>query len=464
MGLPLQNSIPAAMLFYTAFFAIAALATPITFPSPQINTPQTNTPQLNLPKYCTLPEAGGSYQTATGAQVNISQAIANQAIENFALLGTVSIQIFRYNCLIASSPLSPITGNMLQNIFSATKGVISMITGIAKDQGLLQLDDPIGLYLPDEPGWGDSTHRNITIRQLLNENAGMETGVVAEGLTVLADQSLPQESLAQSIIHTPGTFFEYSQRVPDLLAYVVSRAVGQDFQTFAQTYLFDPIGIPKDSYVWFRDRSGNTYGYAYLYISPLNFARLGLLMQNNGVWNGRRVISSSYVSAVSEPSPTNPCYGLLFWTNALPNCIGPDGYRFKRSYCPSTPLDTFAMSGAPQQKNFMIPSLNMTVSWAAVLDPILPQADAWYQFFATLMPGVEGIVPVPIGPWEDESLSNSQGNTNAFSPTVFMTDLMPSPNCNIIFCGGTIPFVGLLGNLGSITSWATYSVRAMLGI
>ena len=45
-----------------------------------------------------------------------------------------------------------------------------------------------------------------------------------------------------------------------------------------------PIGVPRDSYIWLKDRSGNTYGYANLFIPPVQFAKLGLLMQNGGVW------------------------------------------------------------------------------------------------------------------------------------------------------------------------------------
>lgn len=417
---------------------------------------------LGIAKYCQLPGSSGAFETALGHEVNINTTIADLAIQNADDDGKVSIMVFRNNCLVASSPRSATVDSLRKNIFSATKGVISMITGIAYDQGKLQLDDPIGLYLPDGPGWGDSIARNITIRQLLTETAGMKKGVVAEGITVHVDQSIPQEALAQTIIYPPGTEFQYSQRVPDLLAYVVGRAVGQDFQTFAQTYLFGPIGIPGDSYIWFRDRSGNTYGYAYLYLSSTSFARLGLVMQNGGMWNNQRIISASYVSAVSEPSDTNGCYGLLFWTNKGSTCISPTGYLFNRTWMPSAPPDLFAMSGSPQQKNYIIPSLNITVSWTGVLTDSAPSVDTWYKFFLTLMPGVMGMEPFVPGPFTFEPF-NISVVLEALDPNVFLQDVISSPECNIVICNKTVPVIGLLQNIISVVGFGAYAFLAILG-
>src|SRR6202034_3245268 len=99
-------------------------------------------------------------------------------------------------------------------------------------------------------------------------------------------------------------------------------AVGEPLQTFAQQYLFGPIGIPANSYIWLRDRSGNTYGYANLFIPPTQFAKLGLLMQNDGNWNGQQIISTDYIAQLRTPTATNGCYGFLFWVNGGKPCTG----------------------------------------------------------------------------------------------------------------------------------------------
>ena len=422
-----------------------------------------------VPAQCSLPNSTGVFETVNASQVNVDQGIANMAIEAASNNGDVSIQIFRNNCLFASSQaLYPNiqTNGIGTNLFSATKSVISILTGIAFDKGFLHLDDPIDKYLPMSifNSWGDAAHRAVTIRQLLTETSGFAAGVVSEGLTVLLDVSLPQQALALPMINTPGTHFEYSQRTPDLLAYVVSRAVGQELQAFAQENLFSLVGIPANRYTWLRDRSFDTYGYAYLYLTIEDFARLGLFMQNGGTYNGVRILSESYVNQVSVPSPTNGCYGFLFWTNQIsptsPNndtCISPTGYLFDNSWFPSAPRDLFAMAGSPQQKNYIIPSLNMTISWMGVVPTLGPSPDVFYQLFKTLMTGIlDPDFKIP-GPGAFVADPGGLGDViSAADLSVLITAVADSPSCNILFCNSGIP----LGSLGMLLE----SLGSVLGL
>jgi CubicO group peptidase (beta-lactamase class C family) len=415
------------------------------------------------PKQCSLPDIGEKFQSALPAEVNIDQAAVDEAIAYATTHGRISIQIFRHNCRIATGPLDLLTDEIPNNVFSVTKSVISMIAGIAYDRNLLALDDPIGKYLPNEPGWGDAAHRALTIKELLTETSGLNEAILSETATVATDASIPQEALGEPFKYTPGTTFDYSQRVPDLVSFVVQQAVGEDIQTFAQKNLFDPIGIPSDSFFWLRDRSGDTYGYAFLFMPPTQLAKLGLLMQNGGSWNGQQVISSDWASEVSQPSNTNPCYGYFFWTNEGKPCTGaniPSAQTYDRHLIPSAPDDLFAMVGALQQNNFMIPSLGITVTWSGVLgdtEPNLsailsaaPGADLYYNFFRILMRGVEDVhIPDP-GPFQDDPLDLDVNPLNYISPAVLLNDLVSSPECNIIFCNNEIPTVGDIENLQEI--------------
>ncbi|CZT01993.1 uncharacterized protein RCO7_05475 [Rhynchosporium graminicola] len=399
-------------------------------------------------RYCTLPVAGAAYESVPAAALNIDQDILNKAVGDANPSGKLAIQVFRNNCLLSTNQTSALTDQDRKNLFSAAKGVIGILTGIAFDQGKLKLDDPIDKYLPSTAGWGDAAHRAITIRQLLQETAGLDKGVFSEGITFLLDPSLPQQALAMKFVTPAGEAFQYSQRVPDLLAYVVSRAVGQELQAFAQANLFTPLGIAKTQYIWFKDNSGNSYGYAHLYLTPDNFARLGLMMQNGGVYSNSRVLSQTWVDLVSVPSEHNGCYGMLFWTNRGDTCISPTGYPFQRSWLPSAPRDLFAMSGSPQQKNFMIPSLNMTVSWMEVTPGKGPPADIWYKFFKTLMPGVRDLPPFDPKTYEMEP-SGLNATLEALSLSVLLGNLLSSPQCNIVICNADISLLGILGWAGS---------------
>jgi CubicO group peptidase (beta-lactamase class C family) len=409
---------------------------------------------------CALPSSGQSIGSATPAEEDLNPTAVQEAILYAETHLRASVQIFRNNCKVAQGVADPVTNNIPYEVFSSTKSVISMLTGIAYDQHKLALNDPIGLFLPTGAGWGDAAHRAITIRDLLTETAGLRESILTEFASVGTDPNVAQEALAQPLIHTPGTTFEYTQRVPDLLAYVVQRAVGQDLQAFAQRYLFGPIGIPVNSYIWLRDRSGNTYGYANLFIPPTQFAKLGLLMQNDGNWKGQQIISPAYITQLRTPTSTNGCYGFLFWVNGGTPCISaniPAAQAVDHQMIPSAPADLFAMVGALQQNNFMIPSLHMTVTWTGLLGDTTPNlaglisasgaaSDLYYNFFRILMSGVEDQHMPDSGPYRSPPEDFDLNPDNFINPSVLLTDLVTNPNCNVLFCDGTVPTRGMVEN------------------
>jgi CubicO group peptidase (beta-lactamase class C family) len=370
---------------------------------------------------------------------------------------------------VGAGGLDPLTDQVPYEVWSSTKSVISLLTGIAEDRHKLGLDDPIGRYLPSGPGWGDRAHRAITIRDLLTETAGLSEAILSEAATTATDPDVARETLAQPLTHRSGTHFEYSQRDPDLLAFVVQRAVHEDLQAFAQRTLFDPLGIPRSSYFWLRDRAGNTYGYAHLFIPPGQFAKLGLLLQNDGVWNGRRVIPRTYLGRLRHPTATNGCYGLLFWTNAGQPCTSaniPHAQTVHTSMVASAPRDLFAMVGAFQQNNFVIPSLHMTVTWTGLLGDTTPNlaglasaspaaSDLYYNFFRILMRGVQDRHIHDPGPYTAPPIDFDINPTNYADPRVLLHDLAANPHCNALVCDGGVPHRGLTQNARAVARTAT---------
>jgi CubicO group peptidase (beta-lactamase class C family) len=435
-----------------AIAAIAAIAVGSIAPAATA-TPSASTARM---KHCALPAAGRSVGSATPAQEDLRAADVADAIGYAETHLRASVQIFRNNCRVAAGLLDPITDNAAYEVFSSTKSVISILTGIAYDHDKLSLSDHIGKYLPHGPGWGDKAHRAITIRDLLTETAGLRESILTEFASTGTDPNVAQEALAQPLVHRPGSFFEYTQRVPDLLAYVVQRAVGEDLQKYAQRHLFGPVGIPLDSYFWLRDRSGNTYGYANLFIPPKQFAKLGLLMVNGGVWRGHRVLSHRYIAKLRTPTATNRCYGFLFWVNSGNSCTSaniPSAQVVHHRMIPAAPRDLYAMVGALQQNNFILPSLHMTVTWTGALGDTttnLPgvlsasggASDLYDNFFRLLMRGVADRHIHDPGPYRSPPQDFDVDPVNFISPAVLLTDLVTNPHCNVLLCDGTFPAKG----------------------
>ncbi|MGH3828617.1 MAG: serine hydrolase domain-containing protein, partial [Pseudonocardiaceae bacterium] len=260
----------------------------------------------------------GEYQEADPAAVGLDPAKLQRALAYADRQDSLSIKVFRHGCLLGQGILDPLFERVPANNYGQTKAVAALVTGIAQDKGYLDIDAPIGTYLP--PGLGDRAHRAVTLRNLLQEESGIRVNNV-RGLNFYADQSRPRAFFTMGFEHRPGTYFEYDEIGPSLLTYVVQRAIwrhepGVDFQAFAQRELFDKLGIPASAYFWQRDRAGNTEGYSQLFLRPLEFGRLGQLWLTDGVYQGERVVSERFMREFRTPSPANCGFGFFVFLNS----------------------------------------------------------------------------------------------------------------------------------------------------
>ncbi len=378
--------------------------------------------------------SGREFARATPEQAGFDSELLDEALRFASTRNRLNVQVFRDNCLVGEGPTNAATGDVAWNIWSATKSVVSVLVGMAWDRGLLDLDAPIDRYLP--PGLGDAAHRSITVENLLTETSGMKVGVLTEGITgvIPLDPNSAVQALGVPLDNPPGTAFSYSQRTVDLLAYVLEIALGEPLQQFAQRELFDPLGIPRSDYYWARDRSGNTYGYAHLMIPPNDFAKLGLLVADDGRWGERRIISRAYLDAARSPSRTNPCYGYLFWLG--PGCAETAGFL---------PPDVYSMAGLGMQNVFVIPSLDLTVVWTGAYGNvsrygptgvIQNTAELPWEFFRRLFAAMhDSPVPDP-GPYVEPPLRTDPGRFIDTNILVAVFGIGPSayPGCTVVSC------------------------------
>ncbi|ASF10533.1 hypothetical protein NBRGN_027_01220 [Nocardia brasiliensis NBRC 14402] len=378
--------------------------------------------------------SGRDFARAEPEQVGLDRQRLSAALQFAATRNRLNVQVFRHNCLIGEGPTNAQTGDTAWNIWSATKSVVSLLAGIAWDQGKLDIDARIDRYLP--PGLGDAEHRSITVANLLTETSGMKVGVLTEGATAVIpiDPNSAVQALGVPLDNPPGTVFSYSQRNVDLLTYVMELAIGEPLQQFAQRELFDPLGIERGDYYWARDRSGHTYGYAHLMIPPNDFAKLGLLVGNDGRWGAAQLVSQEYLRQARTPSATNRCYGYLFW-------LGP-GCAESAAMLPS---DVYMMAGLGMQNVFIMPSLDLTVVWTGFygnvsqygLSGVIQNTQELpYEFFRRLFAAFhEPPIPDP-GPYVEPPIRLNPGQFVDFNfvLAVFGAGPFAYPGCNVLSC------------------------------
>jgi CubicO group peptidase (beta-lactamase class C family) len=151
----------------------------------------------------------------------------------------------------------------------------------------------------------------------------------------------------------PGTVGRYRNTDPVLANYLIRLAVekrGEEYLSFPQRALFDKLGIR--TMVMETDPFGNFLAQGYELAAGRDWARLGNLYLQDGVWNGERLLPEGYVKFVSAPAPAwladkRPIYGGFFWING--DATFP------------VPRDAYYMAGAGGQTALIIPSHDLVV-------------------------------------------------------------------------------------------------------
>ena len=220
--------------------------------------------------------------------------------------------------------------------FSATKSFLSLCAGIAFDKGLIpDIHAPVR-DLVDDGGFDSAQNRSITwahLLQLTSEWQGELWGK-PDSIDHNRDLSLPPgQSNDKGIARTmqaPGTHWEYNDVRVNRLALALLRVFKEPLPAVLKREIMDPIGA-SDTWQWHGYRnsyveidgqqmqsvSGGAHWGGGLWISTLDHARIGLLMLNEGQWNGRQILSRDWIKQSVEPCSLNANYGLMWWLNAI---------------------------------------------------------------------------------------------------------------------------------------------------
>lgn len=212
----------------------------------------------------------------------------------------------------------------VSNSFSAAKTVVSMLIGIALEEGHIKsLDEPVRKYIPEFSGKGKE---KITIRHLLMMASGLDWGEsgknpLSENAESYYGWDLRGLVTRQHAIQEPGKEFIYQSGNSQLLGFIIEKATGKDLAQYASEKLWKPIGAESDAF-WSLDKeNGDEKAFCCLYSTTRDFARIGKVLANHGKWNEKQVIPAGYFDEMvknpemsTEEGVPNTRYGLHIWT------------------------------------------------------------------------------------------------------------------------------------------------------
>lgn len=321
-------------------------------------------------------EAGGSptrdWPESTPAEQGMDGALLEQMLAHIdeTNLNLHSLLVIRHGTIVLEKYF-PGHGRSEQHAqYSVTKSFTATLFGIAMDQGKLQ-----EVNLPVKDFFREKTFANpdprkdkLVLEDLLTMASGLDwlegdltySAMYRSGDWVGYVMDLALES-------DPGERFTYCSGCSHVLLQVVQQAVGMDVVDYARENLFAPLGI-RD-FQWERTPQGEAIGGWGLNLTARDMAKLGYLYLHGGVWEGKQVVSKSWIeTATTKHLETGGRlgYGYQWWTYPTHNA--------------------YAALGRGGQTIFVIPDLDVIVVTTADLsdghDPIFQLIDNF------IIPGV----------------------------------------------------------------------------
>jgi CubicO group peptidase (beta-lactamase class C family) len=240
-----------------------------------------------------------------------------------------SLLVFRNGKLVAESYMKDDGDRTnLRHFWSCTKQVVGILTGIAIDQGYISsVNETISDDLPYVSQHPEKSQ--ITIEHLLMMKSGINynnDGPSGQSMTLLRE--IPSNSLEYILsldMHaTPGTEFLYKDGDPHIMSAIIQQKTGKTARDWAKEVLFDEIGITRLQWTTYKD--GITHGGYGILTTPRELAKIGQLVLNGGVWDGRTIVSSAWIDEMTsskvpagETQVTNITFGYFWWKDITRN-------------------------------------------------------------------------------------------------------------------------------------------------
>jgi CubicO group peptidase (beta-lactamase class C family) len=233
--------------------------------------------------------------------------------------------------------------------WSMAKSFINAMVGILVQEGKVDINRPV-----DIEEWKADERSRITLNNLMqmesglkwNEDYGNRSDVT---LMLHCESDMGRYAYEQPKAFTAGTHWYYSSGTTNIVSYLIRKQFSSDsaYYVFANNQLFNKIGMPDA--VFEADPSGTRVGSSYLYATARDYARFALLYQNDGVFNGERILPEGWVKyTTTAASDSKGAYGAFFWLN-------------KGKGLPSVPEDAFLCQGHDGQYICIIPSKELIV-------------------------------------------------------------------------------------------------------
>ncbi|TYC51750.1 serine hydrolase [Rhodobacterales bacterium] len=220
------------------------------------------------------------------------------------------------------------TATTLHDLRSVSKSVVSLLYGIALERGQVpRLDTPL-LEIFDEYKdlSADPERMKRTVEHALTMTLGMEwdetgpyTGPENSEVAMEMASDRYRFILNRPLVCEPGTRWIYSGGATALIGEILHRGTGMNLPDFARETLFEPLGI--ETFEWMAGEDGTHSPASGLRLTAPDLLKIGRLVLNDGLWNGRQIVPEAWLRASLRPvvsTSEGPDYGYFWFCGQAP--------------------------------------------------------------------------------------------------------------------------------------------------
>jgi CubicO group peptidase (beta-lactamase class C family) len=232
---------------------------------------------------------------AGSAQQEVSLAAAASALPQLH-----SLVVSRRGEIIIEHHAKGYSANRQANIKSASKSIISALTGIAIGRKLIRsVQEPIVRWFPELRKDADKRKLTITVEDLLTMRSGLESTSGEQYGRWVRSRNWLRYALDRPMVSDPGTSMQYSTGTSHILSAILTKVSGTSAHQFASEVLARPLGFQLAR--WARDPQGIYLGGNEMSMTPRQMILVGELWRNKGRFGGRQILPAEWVEASCTP-------------------------------------------------------------------------------------------------------------------------------------------------------------------
>ena len=288
------------------------------------------------------PLTGDAWETIDPADLGWDVNKLNETIDYVASNNSDALIILYKGRIVTERYWNGFTATSSKRIFSASKSIAGFLTGLAAEQGKLEINKKVNDYIGS--GWSNALlekESQITIKHLITMTSGLKENLIYEA--------------------EPGTKWFYNTTAYHKVYDVLAKAYNQTNAEYTSAQLWSKIGMQHS--FWDTEPGFGDAGPS-MSCSARDMGRFGLMIISEGKWNGTALLNdANYFQSMTNSSQTlNPSYGYLWWLNGKTSYILPGtSPSLPGPLFPDAPSDLIAALGYADKKIYVVKSKDLVV-------------------------------------------------------------------------------------------------------